>query len=55
MWSRQVGNPILESNITRRIDFALFMVDTLENDELAHQAPAIASRQSPSALAHGEA
>jgi hypothetical protein len=55
VWSRHVGDPILESNITRRIDFALFMVDTLENDELAHQAPAIVSRQSPSALAHGEA
>jgi hypothetical protein len=55
VWSRHVGDPILESNITRRIDFALFMVDTLENDELAHEAPAIVSRQSPSALAHGEA
>jgi hypothetical protein len=54
VWSRHVGDPILESNITRRIDFALFMVDTLENDELAHQAPAIVSRQSPSTLAHGE-
>ena len=42
MWSRHVGDPILESNITRRIDFALFMVDTLENDELAHP-----DRQSP--------
>jgi hypothetical protein len=34
---------------------SLVQVDTLENDELAHQAPAIVSRQSPSALAHGEA
>ncbi len=24
--SRHVGDPILESNITRRVDFALFMV-----------------------------
>jgi hypothetical protein len=28
------------------------MVATLENDELIHEAPAIVSRQSPSALAH---
>ena len=25
VWSRHVGDPILESNITRRVDFALFM------------------------------
>jgi hypothetical protein len=24
VWSRHVGDPILESNITRRVDFALF-------------------------------
>ena len=29
VWSRHVGDPILESNLTRRIDFALFMVDAL--------------------------
>ena len=52
VWSRHVGDPILESNITRRVDFALFMVKALENDELVHEAPAIVSRQSPSALAH---
>jgi uncharacterized protein YbjT (DUF2867 family) len=52
VWSRHVGDPILESNITRRVDFALFMVDALENDELVHEAPAIVSQQSPSALAH---
>jgi len=51
VWSRHVGDPILESNITRRVDFALFMVAAVENDELIHEAPAIASRQSPSALA----
>ena len=57
VWSRHVGDPILESNITRRVDFALFMVDALETDELIHEAPAIVSRQSPSALAlaHAEA
>jgi NAD(P)-dependent dehydrogenase (short-subunit alcohol dehydrogenase family) len=52
VWSRHVGDPILESNITRRVDFALFMVDALENDELVHEAPAIVSRESASALAH---
>jgi hypothetical protein len=54
VWSRHVGDPVLESNITRRIDFALFMVDTLTNDELIHEAPAIVSCRSPSALAHLE-
>ena len=52
VWSRHVGDPILESNITRRVDFGLFMVAALENDELVHEAPAIVSCQSPSALAH---
>ena len=52
VWSRHVGDPILESNITRRVDFALFMVEALENDELVHEAPAIVGRQTPSALAH---
>ena len=57
VWSRHVGDPILESNITRRVDFALFMVEALETDDLIHEAPAIVSRQSPSALAlaHAEA
>src|SRR6266508_1923328 len=52
VWSRHVGDPILESNITRRVDFALFMVEALKNDELVHEAPAIVGRQTPSALAH---
>ena len=52
VWSRHVGDPILDSNITRRVDFALFMVEALENDELIRQAPAIVSRQAPSAQAH---
>ncbi len=49
VWSAHVGDPILESNLTRRIDFALFMVHALENDELIHQAPAIVGREMPSA------
>ncbi len=52
VWSRHVGDPILESNKTRRVDFALFMVAALENDELIHEAPAIVGRRTPSALAH---
>jgi len=52
VWSRHVGDPILQSNLTRRIDFALFMVAALENDELIREAPAIVSCKSPSALAH---
>jgi NAD(P)-dependent dehydrogenase (short-subunit alcohol dehydrogenase family) len=52
VWDRHVGAPILKSNITRRIDFALFMVAALENDNLVHEAPAIVSCKSPSALAH---
>jgi len=52
VWSHHVGDPILESNLTRRTDFALFMVHALENDELIHEAPAIVGRQTPSARAH---
>jgi NAD(P)-dependent dehydrogenase (short-subunit alcohol dehydrogenase family) len=51
-WSEHVGDPILASNLTRRVDFALFMVEALENDELVHEAPAIVGRETPSALAH---
>lgn len=54
VWSRHVGDPILESNKTRRIDFALFMVEALKNDALIHEAPAIVGCQTPSALAHAE-
>ncbi len=52
VWSRHVGDPILESNLTRRIDFALFMVHALENEDLVREAPAIVGCQTPSALAH---
>ena len=52
VWSQHVGDPILESNMTRRTDFALFMVAALENDALIHEAPAIVGCQTPSALAH---
>ena len=52
VWSRHVGDAILASNITRRVDFALFMVEALANDELIHEAPAIVGVQTPSARAH---
>jgi NAD(P)-dependent dehydrogenase (short-subunit alcohol dehydrogenase family) len=52
VWSRHVGDPILASNLTRRVDFALFMVAALENDTLVHEAPAIVGCQTPSARAH---
>jgi NAD(P)-dependent dehydrogenase (short-subunit alcohol dehydrogenase family) len=52
VWSRHVGDPILESNLTRRVDFALFMVEAITNDELIQEAPAIVGCQTPSALAH---
>jgi NAD(P)-dependent dehydrogenase (short-subunit alcohol dehydrogenase family) len=54
VWSRHVGDPILASNITRRVDFALFMVTALENDSLIHEAPAIVGCRTPSALAHAD-
>jgi len=36
VWSQHVGDPILTSNITRRVDYALFMVHALEDDALIH-------------------
>ena len=53
VWSRHVGDAILASNLTRRVDFALFMVAALEDDELVHEAPAIVGCRTPSALARG--
>jgi hypothetical protein len=52
VWSRHVGDPVLESNMTRRVDFALFMVEALRDDDLIHEAPAIVGCQTPSALAY---
>lgn len=50
VWSEHVGDPILESNHTRRVDFALFMVEAITNDELIQKAPAIVSCKAISAL-----
>lgn len=55
VWSRHVGDPILESNLTRRVDYALFMVAAIENDTLIHEAPAIVGCRTPSALLHAAA
>jgi hypothetical protein len=49
VWSHHVGDPILASNLTRRVDFALFMVEALTDDTLIHEAPAIVGCLSPSA------
>ncbi|MBB6034108.1 NAD(P)-dependent oxidoreductase [Phytomonospora endophytica] len=52
VWSRHVGDPVLASDKTRRVDFALFMVEALTDDTLVQEAPAIVGRLSASALAH---
>ncbi len=51
MWSKHIGDPILKSNLTRRVDFALFMVEAINNDELIHEVPAIVGCKTPSVLA----
>jgi len=52
VWAEHVGDPLLASNLTRRIDFALFMVAALTDDTLVQQAPAIVGCQSESARTH---
>ena len=52
VWAEHVGDPILASNLVRRTDFALFMVDALENDALIRKAPAIVGCRAPSVLKH---
>ncbi|MZR11944.1 NAD(P)H-binding protein [Maritimibacter sp. DP07] len=52
IWAEHVQDPRLASNLTRRTDFALFMVRALTDDSLVHKAPAIVSRVSASATAH---
>ena len=52
VWSKHVGDPILKSNMTRRVDFALFMVEALKNAELINKSPAIVGCKTPSALAY---
>ncbi len=52
VWAEHVGDPVLASNLTRRIDFALFMVAALTDDALVQQAPAIVGRATESAKLH---
>ncbi|WP_262391336.1 hypothetical protein [Nocardiopsis sp. CNR-923] len=52
VWSRHVGDPVLASNLTRRVDYAQFMVEAVDDDALVREAPAIVGRLTPSALAH---
>ncbi|MEZ4752063.1 MAG: NAD(P)H-binding protein [Bdellovibrionota bacterium] len=52
VWSRHVGDPILESNKTRRIDFALFMVNAITDDSIIQEAPAIVGCNTVSARKH---
>jgi hypothetical protein len=52
VWSQQVDDPMLESNRTRRVDFALFMVEALTHPTLIHEATAIVGCRAPSVLAH---
>lgn len=54
VWSRHVGDPVLASNLTRRTDFALFMVDALTNDALVREAPAIVGRETESARQYAD-
>jgi len=55
VWSRHVGDAVLASNLTRRVDFALFMVHAIDDESLVREAPAIVGRLTPSALAHARA
>lgn len=52
VWARHVGDPLLESNLTRRTDYALFMVAALDDDRLVREAPAIVGCRTPSARVH---
>lgn len=49
VWARHVGDPVLASNLTRRTDFALFMVAALTDPDLIREAPAITGCNSASA------
>jgi len=41
IWSEHVGDPVLQSNRTRRMDFAQLMVGALTDPALAHPRPAL--------------
>lgn len=43
-WAEHVQDPVLARNRTRRVDFALFMVQALVDDALVQRCPAISGR-----------
>lgn len=53
VWVARIGDLLLASNLTRRVDFALFMVAALENDAQIRQTAAIVGCQTPSAIHNG--
>ena len=55
VWAHHVGDPLLASDRTRRVDYALFMVHALTDPALVRQAPAINGCATPSALRHADA
>jgi len=55
VWWWHVGDPVLASDITHRVDYALFMIEVLTNNALIHEAPAIVGCHAPSALAYAAA
>jgi hypothetical protein len=52
VWSRHVGDPILESNLTRCVDYALFMGGGAHERRARPRSSGIVGCQTPSALAH---
>ncbi|MFO0627123.1 MAG: NAD(P)H-binding protein [Polyangiales bacterium] len=50
VWRTHIGDPALASNLTRRVDFAAFMVAALTDPALSRACPAIVGCRSPSAL-----
>ncbi|CAM3865708.1 NAD(P)-dependent oxidoreductase [Tsukamurella strandjordii] len=50
LWAEHVGDPLLARDRTRRVDYALFMIEALTDDTLIHRAPAIVGRSAPAAV-----
>jgi uncharacterized protein YbjT (DUF2867 family) len=44
VWARHVGDPALARNLTKRVDYARFMVHALTDPALVREAPAISGR-----------
>jgi len=43
VWAEHVGDPVIARNKTRRTDFALFMVEAVDDERLIQEAPAISA------------